>query len=122
MSQRCISPPCERETAPQLFEIGSIRLKRRCGNQRGNSLEELLRSELDAALARPRYGRGMKAGHEGTPRYGHRHGSQPRSLTGSFGSIKIAVPRARLDTRDGGRPNGRANCCGLARIASALPK
>jgi len=32
---------------------------------------------------------------------GHRHGSRPRSLIGSFGPIEIAVPRARLNTADG---------------------
>jgi transposase-like protein len=65
-------------------------------------IEELIRSELDAALARPRYERSRKAGREGTPGMtGHRHGNRSRSLTGSFGPIEIAVPRARLDTADG---------------------
>jgi hypothetical protein len=65
-------------------------------------IEELIRSELDAALARPRYERGKKAGREGTPGItGHRHGSRLRSLTVSFGPIEIAVPRARLNTADG---------------------
>src|SRR5258708_31159312 len=32
---------------------------------------------------------------------GHRHGSRTRSLTGTFGPIEIAVPRARLNTPDG---------------------
>ena len=32
---------------------------------------------------------------------GHRHGSRPRSLVGSFGPIEIAVPRARLNTAEG---------------------
>ena len=32
---------------------------------------------------------------------GHRHGSRTRSLTGTFGPIEIAVPRARLNTADG---------------------
>jgi transposase-like protein len=32
---------------------------------------------------------------------GHRHGSRTRSLTGTFGPIEIAVPRARLTTADG---------------------
>ena len=33
---------------------------------------------------------------------GHRHGSRTRSLTGTFGPIEIAVPRARLTTSEGG--------------------
>src|SRR6202047_3289494 len=64
--------------------------------------EELLRAELDAALSRPRYGRGRMAGSEERAGVaGHRHGSRTRSLTGTFGPIEIAVPRARLETPDG---------------------
>ena len=66
-------------------------------------IEELLRGELDAALARPRYGRNQTAGNEGRADVtGHRHGSRTRSLTGTFGPIEIAVPRARLTTSGGG--------------------
>jgi putative transposase len=65
-------------------------------------IEELLRGELDAALARPRYGRSQMAGNEGRSGVvGHRHGSRTRSLTGTFGPIEIAVPRARLTTSEG---------------------
>jgi transposase-like protein len=32
---------------------------------------------------------------------GRRHGSRTRSLTGTFGPIEIAVPRARLTTSEG---------------------
>src|ERR1700736_3593199 len=66
-------------------------------------IEELIRGELDAALARPRYGRSQMAGNEGRAGVtGHRHGSRTRSLTGTFGPIEIAVPRARLTTSEGG--------------------
>jgi putative transposase len=65
-------------------------------------IEELLRSELDAALARPRYRRSQMADNEGTGVAGHRHGSRTRSLTGTFGPIEIAVPRARLTRSEGG--------------------
>src|SRR5438477_12921237 len=65
-------------------------------------IEELLRGELDAALARPRYGRSGMAGNEARAEVaGHRHGSRTRSLTGTFGPIEIAVPRARLTTSEG---------------------
>src|SRR6202142_3051889 len=65
-------------------------------------IEELLRGELDSVLARPRYGRSQVAGNEGrTGIAGHRHGSRTRSLTGTFGPIEIAVPRARLNTLEG---------------------
>ena len=65
-------------------------------------IEELIRGELDTALARPRYGRSQIAGNErGVGIAGHRHGSRTRSLTGTFGPIEIAVPRARLNTPEG---------------------
>jgi putative transposase len=66
-------------------------------------IEELIRSELDAALARPRYGRSQMVGNEVKAGVaGHRHGSRKRSLTGTFGPIEIAVPRARLTKPEGG--------------------
>jgi transposase-like protein len=62
-------------------------------------IEELIRGELDAVLVRPRYGRSRMAGSEERAGVaGHRHGSQTRSLTGTFGPVEIAVPRARLFT------------------------
>src|ERR1700720_113007 len=65
-------------------------------------IEELLRGELESALSRPRYGRNPMSGGEGRASVaGHRHGSRTRSLTGTFGPIEIAVPRARLTTADG---------------------
>ncbi len=65
-------------------------------------IEDLIRGELDAALARPRYGRSQMASNEAEADVtGHRHGSRTRSLTGTFGPIEIAVPRARLTTSEG---------------------
>src|ERR1044071_2848367 len=65
-------------------------------------IEEMIRGELDTALARPRYGRSRMAGSkEAASVAGHRHGSRTRSLTGTFGPIEIAVPRARLNTTEG---------------------
>jgi transposase-like protein len=65
-------------------------------------IEELLRGELDAALSRPRYRRSQMAGNEAKDGVtGYRHGSRTRSLTGTFGPIEIAVPRARLTTSEG---------------------
>ena len=65
-------------------------------------IEGLIRGELDTVLARPRYGRSQMAGDEESADVtGHRHGSRTRSLTGTFGPIEIAVPRARLNTTDG---------------------
>jgi transposase-like protein len=63
-------------------------------------IEEMIRSELDAVLARPRYGRRAKKaeGEEvAAGAAGHRHGSRVRTLTGTFGKTEITVPRARLN-------------------------
>jgi putative transposase len=66
-------------------------------------IEELIRGELDTALARARYERSkMACNQAGACVTGHRHGSRTRSLTGTFGPIEIAVPRARLTTSEGG--------------------
>ena len=93
---------CEGETAPQLFDDWFDPIESAVRERAREFIEELIRGELDAALARPRYERSRKVGHEGKPAMtGHRHGSRPRSLIGSFGPIEIAVPRARLDTADG---------------------
>ena len=95
-------------------------------------IEELIRGELDAVLARPRYGRSQKAGDEGRAGVaGHRHGSRTRSLTGTFGPIEIAVPRARLNTAEGKttewksqalRAYQRRTLAADALIASMLPR
>jgi putative transposase len=66
-------------------------------------IEELIRGELDDALARPRYQRSQKVPEEGRAAVtGHRHGSRTRSLTGTFGPVEIEVPRARLNAPEGG--------------------
>jgi putative transposase len=83
--------------------IGLTRSRPRFGLDRANFIEELLRDELDAVLARPRFERSRMAGNEGRAGVaGHRHGSRTRSLTGTFGPIEIAVPRARLTRPEGG--------------------
>src|SRR6516225_7606002 len=100
---------CEGETAPQLFDDWFDPIETAVRERAREFIEELIRSELDAALARPRYEHSRKAGREGTPGMtGHRHGSRSRSLTGSFGPIEIAVPRARLDTADGKTTEGKS--------------
>ena len=68
-------------------------------------IQAMIESELDTALARPRYGRRPTAdvengdGPKGIS--GHRHGHRSRSLMGTFGQVEIAVPRARLDSAAG---------------------
>ena len=81
-------------------------------------IEELIEEELAAALGRGRYervrpcrGAGEAGSADGppaaeaadvSPLAGHRHGHRQRRITGSFGTVEIAVPRARIGTADGG--------------------
>ena len=97
------SPQREAETAPQLFDDWFDPIETDVRGRARQFIEELIRQELDAALARPRYGRAKLAMDEGAVGVtGHRHGSRTRSLTGTFGPVEIAVPRARLNTPEGG--------------------
>ena len=88
------------ETAAYLFDDWFDPIEAGLRDRVRAFIETMIRSELDAALARPRYGRrpdaseGFDAGLAG-----HRHGSRTRSLTGTF--AEIAVPRARLKAGDG---------------------
>ena len=63
-------------------------------------IEEMIEQELGTALGRGRYERGGTAG--------HRHGHRKRRLTGSFGPVEIAVPRARLRSGDGAEREWRS--------------
>jgi transposase-like protein len=60
-------------------------------------IQAMIESELDTALARPRYGRRPKADPENADGAigicGYRHGHRSRSLMGTFGRVEIAVPR-----------------------------
>jgi transposase-like protein len=92
----------EAETAPHLFDNWFDPIETEVRGRVRHFIEELIRGELDEALARPRYGRSKAAGdEEGAGVVGHRHGGRTRSLTGTFGPVEIDVPRARLNTPEG---------------------
>src|SRR5258707_2448250 len=92
----------EAATAPHLFEDWFDPIETEVRGRARQFIEELIRGELDEALARPRYGRSkVAADEERAGVAGHRHGSRKRSLTGTFGPIEIEVPRARLNTPEG---------------------
>jgi len=57
-------------------------------------IEEVLQEEVTATLGSPRSARGTERG-------GYRHGSRPRCLTLTAGTVAITVPRARLQHPDG---------------------
>jgi putative transposase len=75
-------------------------------------IEELIEEELAAALGRGRYERRHRRGDgeagsaaetgDVAPLAGHRHGHRQRQMTGCFGTVEIAVPRARVGNAGGG--------------------
>src|SRR5258707_1243307 len=92
------------ESTSHLFDDCLDRIETGIRDRVRELIEEMIRSELDAVLSRPRYGRraGPAEDGDGTAVVtGHRHGSRVRTLTGTFGKTEIAVPRARLNTSDG---------------------
>jgi putative transposase len=95
----------QNETAGHLFDNWIDPLETEVRGRIRGFIEKLIHEELDATLARPRYGRPAK-GIEGSAdsvagAAGHRHGSRPRTLMGTFGKVAIDVPRARLQGSDG---------------------
>ncbi len=64
-------------------------------------IETLIRDELEGVLA-PALRTAAQGGRCRGEAAGHRHGSRSRTLTGTFGSSEITVPRARLRAPDGG--------------------
>jgi hypothetical protein len=92
------------ETAVQLFDDWFDPIETAVRERVRGFIEDLIGSELDVVLARPRYGRLPKridGADSAAGVAGHRHGSRRRSLMGTFGKTEIAVPRARLVTPDG---------------------
>src|SRR5258708_9195973 len=97
----------EAATAPHLFEDWFDPIEAAVRGRARQFIEELIRGELDEALARPRYGRSkVAADEERAGVAGHRHGSRKRSLTGTFGPVEIEVPRARLKAAEGKTADG----------------
>jgi putative transposase len=65
-------------------------------------IEAMVEEELSGTLSRPRYGRRKPGADDAAPLVvGVRHGHRERTLTGTFGKTRIAVPRARLMGVDG---------------------
>jgi transposase-like protein len=88
----------EAEPASYLFDDWFDPIEAGLRDRVRDFLETMFRSELDVALGRRRYARQPTAS-DGIN--GHRHGSRTRTLTGTFGSTEITVPRARLKSGDG---------------------
>src|SRR5437764_2480874 len=88
------------ETAVHLFDNWFDPIEAGLRDQVREFIHAMIEGELDIALSRPRYARHAKSpsGEAAVGATGHRHGHRSRSLLGSFGGVKIAVPRARLNT------------------------
>jgi putative transposase len=99
-------PQSETGTGGQLFDGQLDPIEAGLRDRVRELLEAMLEAELDEMLARRRYARHPKPAcdnlQEAPSVTGHRHGHRLRSLLGTFGKVEIAVPRARLDTPDGG--------------------
>jgi putative transposase len=95
----------EAETAVYLFDDWFDPIEAGLRDRVRDFIETMFRTELDAALASPRYARRPAAseGSDGADAgvVGHRHGSRTRTLMGTFGSTEITVPRARLKAGEG---------------------
>ena len=91
------------ETAVYLFDDWFDPIEAGVRDQVRGFIQAMIEGELDETLMRPRYGRRLasSSGKNEAAVAGHRHGHRSRSLTGTFGRIQIAVPRARLLGADG---------------------
>jgi transposase-like protein len=93
------------EVSPHLFDNWFDPIEAGVRDRVREFIETMMEDELEAALSRPRYARGVKrpstaaGGAQGVT--GHRHGHRSRSLLGTFGRVEIAMPRARLNIADG---------------------
>jgi putative transposase len=98
-------PQSETETAVHLFDNWFDPIEAVLRDRARDFLQAMFEAELDEVLDRSRYVRRAErsSGDSEEPAgiTGHRHGHRSRTLLGTFGQVKIEVPRARLDTPDG---------------------
>jgi transposase-like protein len=107
---KSITTPDSLQPATELaVDLFAIETEVRAGSRQ--FIEELIRSELHAALSRPRCGRSKMTGSPAAAARGYRHGSRKRTLTGTFGPIEIAVPRAQLDDAEGKTTEWKSGHC-----------
>src|SRR6516164_8728142 len=95
----------EAETGTRLLDDWFDPIEAALRDQVRSFIQAMIEAELEAVLARPRYGRRPKPAPDnadGPERItGHRHGHRSRSLMGTFGRVEIAMPRARLNAAEG---------------------
>jgi transposase-like protein len=95
----CTSKPGD-EKEIQEFGPDSIEMAMRLRIR--DTIEELVKQELDAALG------AVKSARVGDTRQGYRHGTRERTLTTSLGPTTIAMPRARVRGTEGASSEWRS--------------
>ncbi len=109
------------EAAPDLFDDWFDPIDAGLRARARGFIETMLETELDAALAHPRYGRHrVERDAEVVGVADHRHGDRTRTLTGTFGATEITAPRARLGAGDGAAL--RAIALAAYDLASGIPE
>jgi putative transposase len=89
--EHCTKNPGDEKEIPG-FGADSIEMAMRLRIR--DTIEELVRQELEAALG------AVKSARVGETRQGYRHGTRERTLTTSLGPTTIAMPRARVRRAD----------------------
>src|ERR1700730_8142837 len=85
------------EAAAKLFDNWFDPIEAGLRDRAREFLQAMLEAELDEVLDRSRYARRAKrstGGSEAAGVTGHRHGHRSRTLLGTFGQLKMEVPRA----------------------------
>jgi transposase-like protein len=90
--EHCTKKPGDEKEIP-VFGPDSLEMAMRLRIR--DTIEELVKQELDAALG------AVKSARVGEAREGYRHGTRDRTLTTSLGPTTIAMPRARMRATDG---------------------
>jgi transposase-like protein len=98
-------PQSESQTAVHFFDHWFDPIEAGLRDRAREFLHAMFEAELDEVLDRSRYARRAKRSSADSETAagvtGHRHGHRSRTLLGTFGQMKIEVPRARLDTAEG---------------------
>jgi putative transposase len=88
-------PPNAKPKTPLLFDNWLDPIKTGVRERVRDFIEAMIEEELTDLLGRSRYAR-----HGEGRAVGHRHGHRRREFIGTFGTVEIAVPRARLKRKD----------------------
>ena len=97
--EHCTKKPGDEKEIP---EFGRDSIEQTMRLRIRDTIEELVKEELDAALGAP------KSARIGEQRQGYRHGTREWTLTTSLEPATFAMPRARIQQADGTRAEWRS--------------